>query len=437
VSRAAGRLALVAAVALAATPAAADSPAGADYDLSSAEWNGLASFAALARGLGLEVVTRPALRWDDIGPGDALVILYPTHTLEDDHVAAFLANGGRLVLGDDFGTATPALSELGLVRQRAVGLRAERYHEDNLALPVARALAPGHPLAAGVSELTTNHPALFTTVDGPTPVFGFGAGEVVVVAGELGTGRFVALADPSVLINRMLELEGNLEFAGNLLRYLGARRVVIVTGGSGLAGRPSRPLDGETGIAAGLRQLNAFLTGLSDYYMASSAMRISAVVLAVAVALIALRLLPPRRPSTLDGGWTRVAPHEDGAPDPAALVAALDRRATRRSFALPAAVIRDSVNRRLGAALQIDDPLAALSDGDLRRAVADRLGPAVATAFGALQPLLRGLPTRAQAASPWRTVHLARRDFDRLADAADHLYRSLDAGAGAAKEPRV
>jgi hypothetical protein len=412
--------ALVAALA-GAWPARGQTAAG-DYDAASAAWNGLGTFVALARGLGFEVTLGDRLAWDAIGPGDALIVLYPTAGLEDDHVARFLANGGRLALGDDFGGAPAAFTELGLVRQPAVHLVATRYHDDDQDLPIAAPLAPEHPLAVGVEGLTTNHPALFTRIEGPTAVFGFAADEVVVAAGELGAGRYVALADPSVLINRMLELEGNLAFARNLLGFLArpGGRIVIVAGDHRLQGAPSRALDEARGVAGALGRLNGWLVGLSDYYLAADAMRVLAIALALIGGAVALRVLPGRARRDLDGGWTRVAASEP-AVGPAEVLAGL-ARPDAGGGVLAALALRDAVERRLARALDLPDPLER-SDAELRREVA-RLGRPVAAAFAPLLPRLRRLPSRA--GLRWGAP-VSRRDLDRLGAAVDRLYSVLPA----------
>jgi hypothetical protein len=434
--------ALALALAAAPRPAAAQAQAAAsaaaggvaepahDYELSSGAWNGLATFVALARGMGVEVETTDRLDWSSLGAGDALVILYPTAALAADDLTSFLDGGGRLLLGDDFGTAAATLAALHLVRQDAVGLVAERYHEQHDALPVARALAGDHPLAAGVAGLTCNHPSLFTTVDGPTSVFGFGEREVVVAAGEVGRGRFVALSDPSVLINRMLELEGNLAFAQNLIGHLlGAdgRRLVVVTGSFGFRGEPPRPPD-QPGLGGVLDKLNRFLAELSEYSMEAPAMRIFALVLALGAALAALRVLP-RRAAPLDGSWARLAPPGGGPADGAALVAALDASGAQ-GYLVPAAIVRDTVVLRLGALLGVDDPLA-MGAAELGRAVEASAGAPAAAELARVLPLVRDLPSRGQAESPWRGAAIGRREFDRLAAAAERLYRSLDGAPSA------
>jgi hypothetical protein len=230
----------------------------------------------------------------------------------------------------------------------------------------------------------------------------------------------------------MLELEGNLTFARNLLRQLFATRggrLVIVTGGFSLSGEPSRALAEQPGVVGWLGRLNGFLIGLSDYTVVEAAMRLTALALALLAGLIAVRVLP-RRGLPLDGSWTRV-PVPDTGPDASGMVATLEGPTARSSYTLPATIVRDNVERRLAALLAVEDPLTAVPPNELRALVTARAGAEAGVALSALLPLLRGLPSRSQAQSPWQVAALGRRDFDRLAAATERLYRSLDAVTGA------
>jgi hypothetical protein len=240
-----------------------------------------------------------------------------------------------------------------------------------------------------------------------------------------------------VLINRMFELAGNLTFARNLLAHLATPggRVVIVTGGATLTGTPSRALDGEVGIEGQLRRLNTLLVGLSDYTVKEGPwLRVLAVALALAAAVLALRAMPARRAPGLEGDWVRI-PLPEPEPSTAELFAGLDRGDRGASYAIPAGLVRDAVNRRLAAALAIDDPLGALAPEALARLVADRLGPGAAASLAAFVALARALPGPLEGPA-WGRAPVARREFDRLADAGDRLCRSLESVARATPPAR-
>src|SRR5258707_15125646 len=107
------------------------------------------------------------------------------------------------------------MTQRALRRREARLPRASRYYEGRLWAPIATAQGD-HPLARDVGEVVTNHPAALDRVEGATTVIGFDEG-ALVVAGERGTGKFVAVADPSIFLNRMQQepFHGNLQLTAN------------------------------------------------------------------------------------------------------------------------------------------------------------------------------------------------------------------------------
>ena len=430
-----GRLAAALAIALLVPASAAaqdeeETPDG-DYETGSSAWNGLSTLEALAHGMGLEVTQEATIEWDDLERGDVLMLLYPTSRIDPAHLAAFLHNGGRVVVADDFGKGEEALAGLGILRGTGVGVRAEQFYDGHSYAPVARPLVPDHPLAVGVAALTANHPSVWNAARGAESVFGFEGGDSLVAAIQVGEGRLVALADPSVLINRMLEFDGNLAFAINLIRYLSrpgeSERLVIMTGDLSLLGEPSRLL-GETGpggVKSVLSDFNRWLLGLNEYLMTEAGMRVLAVAIALLLGGVALAWLPRARQTPLDGSWTRARGGSAEQPTAEQIMAEVDRPG-RRSYALPAAILRDSINARLTLITGHPDPLHGIPSHELYEMLEPRVGRDAITALGALYPALRALPTRAQAASPWQAPFLPQREFERLSAAADRLYRSLE-----------
>jgi hypothetical protein len=432
------RLALALAIlAGAAGPAAAQDAPGVDYDVSNERWNGLSTLDALARGMGLEVVQRSELQWNDLERGDILFLLYPTcgerctSAVNQAHLITFLRNGGRVLLADDFGKADEALGALGIVRGPGGAARAETFWDAQPFAPVAFPVDRHHPLAENVDELTTNHPSVWRAMrGGPEAVIGFGDGSTVVAAVNMLDGRLVALSDPSVLINRMLEFPGNLAFAVNTVRWLErpyeTQRLVIMTGEISLYGTPSRMLGDDAqagGVTGTLNDFNGWLDNLNLWAMSETTMRVVGISIAGLVALLALIVLPRARKSTLDGSWTRA---RGGGTIKTAeqMMGELDRGGRRVSYAVPAAVLRDSINVRLARVVGVPDPLFGMSESSLFGALAER-APGAVSALRAIYPQLRALPTRAQASSPWQSPFVPQRDFEALGAAAAHLYRSL------------
>ena len=191
--------------------------AAADFDPRSESWNGLSGFAAaVGRAPATVLHTVPAVDWARLGSRDALLIVHPTEPVDVAAARRFVQGGGRLVLADDFGRGEGLLREFGLSRVPAPGRRGEALG-GNPVLAVARAAA-GHPLMEGVGRLVCNHPAGLEAQGRIVATFA-GTGVHLAVERVLGEGRFLALSDPSVLIDNMRELPGNRRFADNLVRW--------------------------------------------------------------------------------------------------------------------------------------------------------------------------------------------------------------------------
>ncbi len=393
-----------------------------DYSIYNEEWNGLTTFVAVVRGMGLRVRAPHMVDWGEIDRDDVLVLLYPTSQLDPSHLSAFVRNGGRVLIADDFGRSDQLLAQLGsILRSDAIGVGAARYHDDRPFAPIAQPYLPEHPLAQGVEELATNHPAILPEMGGAEAVIGFGRGEAVVAAGTLGSGRFVVLSDPSVFINRMMQFPGNLQFAINVIRYLkidgSTTRIVVVAGEFETRGQPKGLLDDGTvrgSLSNMLSEFNMWLDDLNKYLLTEVSLRILAALLAVGIAVLAASSLPLMRRSKLDGSWTRAASGAEGLPSFETMVAHFDDERGRRSFAYPAAVLRDSLDYQLGQLLEVRDPLSTMKQNEVLTLLAGARGQRAASSLRAVFAQLGQLPTREQAASPWESRYLSRKDFDRL-----------------------
>jgi len=262
---------------------------------------------------------------------------------------------------------------------------------------------------------------------GATEVIGFDTG-AIVVAGERGTGRFVAIADPSILINRMQQFPGNVAVATNTLRWLArdghARHVVLLRGDVPMFGEPrpyiADPHAGEVG--KNVADLNDWLSERRAWLLTPPAMRTLAALLAIALLGLALFALPVRRGPRIDGAWLRF-----GRParrdDAHGLIAAADRGGG--PTLVLASVLRDQVQRALEVALDKPEPLYALSESELVAQLVRARGTEAGAAMSRVYRRLRALPSRSQAAAPWSAGQLTRRDFDALYKDAAELCRTL------------
>ena len=419
------RAVAIACVLAAATPAAADDTS-ADYDPHSEAWNGMASFVGLAEGMGFEVSSVSSLEWSELSSNEILVLVYPLQRVDPARLGAFVQAGGNVIIADDFGEAKDAMTGLGLLRAEVTSIRASRYQNDQLWAPIATARGD-HPIANEVGDVVTNHPAALTHVEGATEVVAFDEG-ALVVAGERGSGRFIAISDPSVLINRMLGFPGNVLLAANMLRWLDrggrARRVVLLRGDVPMYGDPRPYIDdakaGELGRS--IAELNFWLSERRAWLLTPTAMKVLAATLAGLLLLLAMVALPVRRGPKIDGAWLRFG-RPTRRDEPHGLVTAADRNAG--SNLVLACILRDHVQVLLAGVTNKLEPLYTVPEPQLVAEVAKQRGNPAAISLTKVYRRLRALPSRGQAAAPWSAGHLPRRDFDILyRDVAD-LCRTL------------
>jgi hypothetical protein len=421
------RLAVTIAVVCAlGTTARAQAPA-ADYDHTSRAWNGMATFGRVIDGLGMKQVVVDTLEWSELDDTDILVLVYPLQRVDPRKVAAFVNAGGHVVIADDFGEAGDAMSRFGLLRADVGTPRARRYHEGRMFAPLADVLAR-HPITNGVDEVVCNHPAALTRVEGAEPLIGFSGGDAVVVAGTRGTGRFVVISDPSIMINRMMQFPGNLTLVVNTLRWLDrggrARRVVVLAGDAPMYGEP-RPFIDDAGASRFDRRVhdvNLWLDERNDWLLTVPAMKVVGGVLAALIVLAAVMILPAWRRQRADGRWLRVVRPQRRDDVDRAFEAA---DAGGDNFVIAATVLRDLAQLALARAIGHGDPLYTLGDVELGARIAEVRGPRAAAAAVRVHRRLRALPSRSQAAAPWSGAHVGRREYDRLHDDVMELYDSL------------
>lgn len=383
--------------------AARASAAPADYRLDSAAWNGLSRLADEASSLGCKMSAADELDWAALGAHDVVFVIYPLSPVDPQGVASFLQRGGKLLLADDFGSAEAAFAALELRRAPAhlEGVPRMTGHPD---LPVAHARLLTE-LGRSVDELVANQPAVFDTALPAT--FAFSPGQALVVEGQVGKGRFVALSDPSILINNMLEVEGNRVFAHGLLASLcrtGADgdRVHVLTGAFRTRAVPPASTR-DTGALARLNDVLDAINRAADELAPVMALPFSVLLCAAAAWLAWTGLRGRRFDRHLDGAFARAA---HAVPvSSSALVMALPAEG---DHAVPLMLLRAEVLRRLGVAL---GPIPA--SGPRRLLVsraADRFGQDVARSlqlfFDTGPSLLDG------------TRRVSRRTFDRALELA-------------------
>jgi len=402
---------------------------GDDYDPHSTAWNGMASFVGLAEGLGFEVVPVSSLEWGDLSANEILVLVYPLQRVDPARLGAFVQAGGHAIIADDFGEGKDAMQGLGLLRAEVTTPKASKFYKNLLYAPIATAKGD-HPLAQDVGEIVTNHPAAMTRVEGASVIAEFDDGAAVVVAGERGSGRFIAISDPSILINRMQTFRGNVTLVRNMLQWLNrsgrARRVVLLRGDVPMYGEPRPFIDDASAseLSRSIANMNFWLSERRAWLLTPAAMKVLAAVLAALLLTLAMLALPVRRGPRIDGAWLKFGrpPRRD---EPHALIAAADKGGGASSNLVLACILRDHVQVTLAGITNRLEPLYTIPENLLLAEVSKVRGPVAAQALSRVYRRLRALPSRGQAAAPWSAGHLARRDFDSLYRDVGELCRTL------------
>lgn len=187
---------------------------GRDFHIGHKGWNGLSDFATLAGDLGCPVEVRRTLDYGALDGQDVLVFLHPETAPDENNLVSFLAAGGRVIFADDYGLGQSALGRLGITRRTGNLPPGTRRYRDGQELPIA-VPARGTALGRAAAELVGNHSAFFNSALPAT--FAFAPGAALVIEATVQRGRLVAIADPSIFINNMLQLPGNRDFAARLV----------------------------------------------------------------------------------------------------------------------------------------------------------------------------------------------------------------------------
>jgi hypothetical protein len=243
------RLVVGLAVALAVTGLWATSTADPALSAYNPGWDGSSTLRGEIAPVGGSVVVGEGMSaYNTVTPaGTVAFVLSPDRRYTDDEAArlrAFVRRGGTLVVAEDFGPHTnPLLDRIGAsTRVDGRPLRDGYSYYRSPSLAVATGVAESD-LTTGVDRLTLNRgtalepngaqvlvessPLAYVdanrnaTLDraesmGPHPV---------VTVEQVGEGRAVVVADPSVFINAMLERPGNRQFA--LALVTGAETVLL------------------------------------------------------------------------------------------------------------------------------------------------------------------------------------------------------------------
>jgi hypothetical protein len=221
-------------------------------------WDGATDLRGMATdgGADARVVTNVSAYPTDDADGTVAVVLAPQEPYTETETARlrrFVASGGTLVVAEDFGRPGATLLDDLDTSMRVTGapLRDERYYYEGPGLPEARNTSAELD-AAGVESVTLNYPSTLRAGEGEVLVRSSAyayvdrnrneelddneslAARPIVAREAIGSGQVIAVSDPSLFLNAMLDRPGNTAF----VEWLFADADTVLLDYSHAGGRP-------------------------------------------------------------------------------------------------------------------------------------------------------------------------------------------------------
>lgn len=429
--------------------AAVDPSQGRDFFVGHTGWNGLSRLAGLARDLNCNVEMRRTLDWSTLDGQDVLFVLHPETALDPDSAMAYLTAGGRMIVADDYGEAGALFARLGIVRTTGPAPDGTTLYRGNPQLPVA---TPQRATVLGraATELVGNHSAYFRSALPATYAFAPGAG--LLIEGTLGRGRFVAISDPSIFINNMLELAGNRDLLARMLIDLcrpQRDRLLLLYGPLAQRGKPPAVLTGAPSDGLGgdlVEQANRSL-GSANLRIHETLRRkggegldviaLSGLLFCLGALALLLRYLPMPVPPQDETFAQPPRPPDAGLHASIARYASGAGQAVGWGYVYPATLLREEVLARLQPfASEIagaEPPTSEQLSARITDAVSPRAGTIAATLLREFRKLDRG---RTALSNHPSDAHIPARTLHRWYDLAVELFAELDAAKMKTRTPR-
>lgn len=223
-----------------ATVIVTESTSTAEFNAYNSDWDGTSRLYDLAADNGDVELTASTDQYESVDPATtAALVVAPEsayRSTEAARIRTFVEDGGTLVVADDFGSnGNRLLADVGAdARFNGAILRDRQSNFRTSSFPVANNVSDT-PTVEGVDQLTLNN-GTAVEPNGATPIvstssFGYldptGTDELregtefrnypVVTIESVGDGTVIAVSDPSIFINSMLDRPDNEAFATNLV----------------------------------------------------------------------------------------------------------------------------------------------------------------------------------------------------------------------------
>lgn len=231
---------------------------GQDFSMLNGGWNGCSEIGKRTYSSGsmipnmevsstgdeVQIVQRSITDYDLDPKTTAIVILGPDKPFaqaETDYLSGYFAEGGTVLLADDFGYGNGLLIALGAGSRLSQGPFISMAYDTAPEFSVVTDITP--PLDQNVSGVLLNHPTTIERGSNATILMNSSLGWLdwnhdfihdqtedygsfpLLCEERIGQGRLILLSDPSIMINSMMDKKDNALFVQNLLEY------IIPTGG--------------------------------------------------------------------------------------------------------------------------------------------------------------------------------------------------------------
>lgn len=407
-----------------------------DYDPQSKDWAGSSYLLDTAEEARVELRIVEELDWSALSPDEILLLISPERPVDDASAAAFLEDGGHVIVADDFGRADALLDRAGI--HKVPGMpRHDAFLQDHPAFPLFTPEGEHFlffNISVAGSRIAANHPTAFELGEGARPILRYGGGAAFIAEATVGRGALLAIADGSLFINEMLHQHGDKQLAANVLRYYctGPRCVVtVVLPWAAATGRYEGRGAGASGTLDGLFResvevIDAFVGRASRSAGERAPLRGLALLALAGLGVLGAALVRrwrPRHPVRPAEAVVAGHPELQGQ--------GLADAADVADFRAQGLAVAQLVERSLRAARLVDP--STTDPQRTARAAAERLLPRDPDARESLRRKLLNVLTlsvRLRAASGAAPPTLSARDFEALDDDARHILGAA-AGRGA------